>query len=96
MSKYFDEYDREILELMKNKDWWIDKFKARKIQLIKPSRRIHSGSSIPRKIGGLLLWQQVIEQFLKEIEKQPEQMAFIKRDYSSYINTNSPPICNSL
>lgn len=28
---------------------------------------------------------------LKEIEKQPEQMAFIKRDYSSYINTNFLP-----
>ena len=28
---------------------------------------------------------------LKEIEKQPEEMAIIKKDYSSYINTNSPP-----
>lgn len=67
MSNYFDEYDRKIFESMKNKDWWIDKFKARKIELISSCRRINSNSSISRKIGGLLLWQQVIEQFLKEI-----------------------------
>lgn len=67
MSNYFDEYDRKIFEVMKNKDWWIDKFKARKIELISSCRRINSNSSISRKIGGLLLWQQVIEQFLKEI-----------------------------
>ena len=69
MSDYFDEYDRKIFEAMKNKDWWIDKFKARKIELIKSCRRINSNSSISRKIGGLLLWQQVIEQFLKEINQ---------------------------
>ena len=67
MSNYFDEYDRKIFESMKNKDWWIDKFKARKIELISSCRRINSNSSMSRKIGGLLLWQQVIEQFLKEI-----------------------------
>ena len=67
MSNYFDEYDRKIFEAMKNKDWWIDKFKARKIELISSCRKINSNSSISRKIGGLLLWQQVIEQFLKEI-----------------------------
>lgn len=67
MSNYFDEYDRKIFESMKNKDWWMDKFKARKIELISSCRRINSNSSISRKIGGLLLWQQVIEQFLKEI-----------------------------
>ena len=67
MSNYFDEYDRKIFESMKNKDWWIDKFKARKIELISSCRKINSNSSISRKIGGLLLWQQVIEQFLKEI-----------------------------
>ncbi len=67
MSNYFDEYDRKIFESMKNKDWWIDKFKARKIELIRSCRKINSNSSISRKIGGLLLWQQVIEQFLKEI-----------------------------
>ena len=69
MSNYFDEYDRKIFESMKNKDWWIDKFKARKIELISSCRRINSNSSISRKIGGLLLWQQVIEQFLKEINQ---------------------------
>lgn len=69
MSNYFDEYDRKIFESMKNKDWWIDKLKARKIELIKSCRRINSNSSISRKIGGLLLWQQVIEQFLKEINQ---------------------------
>lgn len=67
MNNYFDDYDRKIFEAMKNKDWWIDKFKARKIELIRSCRRIHSNFSISRKIGGLLLWQQVIEQFLKEI-----------------------------
>lgn len=67
MSNYFDEYDRKIFEAMKNKDWWIDKFKSRKIELIRSCRKINSNSSISRKIGGLLLWQQVIEQFLKEI-----------------------------
>ena len=69
MSNYFDEYDRKIFESMKNKDWWIDKFKARKIELIRSCRKINSNSSISRKIGGLLLWQQVIEQFLKEINQ---------------------------
>ena len=69
MNNYFDEYDRKIFEAMKNKDWWIDKFKARKIELIRSCRRINSNSSISRKIGGLLLWQQVIEQFLKEINQ---------------------------
>ncbi len=69
MSNYFDEYDRNIFEAMKNKDWWIDKFKARKIALIRSCRKINSNSSISRKIGGLLLWQQVIEQFLKEINQ---------------------------
>ena len=67
MSNYFDEYDRKIFVSMKNKDWWIDEFKARKIELISSCRRINSNSSMSRKIGGLLLWQQVIEQFLKEI-----------------------------
>lgn len=67
MDNYFDEYDRKIFEAMKNKEWWIDKFKSRKIQLIRYGRKINSNSSISRKIGGLLLWQQVIEQFLKEI-----------------------------
>lgn len=67
MSNYFDKYDRKIFEAMKNKDWWIDKFKSRKIELIRSCRKINSNSSISRKIGGLLLWQQVIEQFLKEI-----------------------------
>lgn len=67
MSNYFDEYDRKIFQAMKNKDWWIDKFKSRKIELIRSCRKINSNSSISRKIGGLLLWQQVIEQFLKEI-----------------------------
>ena len=67
MSNYFDEYDRKIFEAMKNKDWWIDNFKSRKIELIRSCRKINSNSSISRKIGGLLLWQQVIEQFLKEI-----------------------------
>ena len=67
MNNYFDEYDRKIFESMKNKEWWIDKFKARKLELISSCRRISSNSSISRKIGGLLLWQQVIEQFLKEI-----------------------------
>lgn len=55
MNNYFDEYDRKIFEAMKNKDW-IDKFKARKIELIRSCRPIHSNSSISRKIGGLLLW----------------------------------------
>ena len=67
MNNYFDEYDRKIFESMKNKEWWIDKFKARKLELISSCRRISSNSSISRKIGGLLLWQQVIEQFLIEI-----------------------------
>lgn len=67
MSNYFDEYDRKIFEAMKNKDWWIDKFKSRKIELIRSCSKINYNSSISRKIGGLLLWQQVIEQFLKEI-----------------------------
>lgn len=67
MNNYFDEYDRKIFESMKNKEWWIDKFKARKLELISSCRRINYNSSISRKIGGLLLWQQVIEQFLKEI-----------------------------
>lgn len=57
MSNYFDEYDRKIFEAMKNKDWWIDKFKSRKIELIRSCRKINSNSSISRKIGGLLLWQ---------------------------------------
>ena len=64
MSNYFDKYDKKIFEQMNNRDWWIDKFKARKIELISSCRRINSTSSISRKIGGLLLWQQVIEQFL--------------------------------
>ena len=67
MSNYFDEYDKKIFEDMNNKEWWIDKFKARKIELLRDSRRISSTSSFTRKVGGLLLWQQVIEQFLKEI-----------------------------
>lgn len=67
MSNYFDKYDRKIFESMKDKKWWIDKFKTRKLELIKSSRKIHSSSSISQKIGGILLWQQVIEQFLKEI-----------------------------
>ena len=69
MGNCFDEYDRKIFEAMKNKDWWIDKFKARKIELIRSCKGINSNSSISRKIGGLLLWQQVIEQFLKEINQ---------------------------
>lgn len=69
MSNYFDEYDRKIFEDMKNKEWWLDKFKARKIELIKSCRKTNLNSSISRKIGGLLLWQQVVEQFLKEINQ---------------------------
>lgn len=67
MSNYFDEYDRKIIEGMKNKEWWLDKLKSRKIELLKYSRKINYASSFTRKIGGLLLWQQIIEQFLKEI-----------------------------
>ncbi len=67
MDKYFEEYDRQIFEMMSNPTWWIDKQKKRKIELLKSARRIHSNSSISAKMGGLLIWQQVLEQFLKEI-----------------------------
>ena len=41
MSNYFDKYDKKIFEQMNNRDWWIDKFKARKIELISSCRRIN-------------------------------------------------------
>ncbi len=66
-NDYFDEYDKKIFLMMKEKDWRIDKLKKRKLELLKPVRNIHNTSSMPRKIGGILMWQQVIEQFLKEI-----------------------------
>lgn len=67
MSKYFDEYDKKIFLMMNTKEWWIDKFKSRKIELLRPARRVHFNSSISQKMGAMLIWQQVIEQFLKEI-----------------------------
>ena len=65
MAKYFDEYDKQILNL-----WTIQLgglTGKRKFELLKSARRTHSTSSISVKVGGVLLWQQVLEQFLKEI-----------------------------
>lgn len=67
MKSYFDKYDKQIFEMMSNPSWWIDRQKRRKQELLKYARRVHSNSSISSKMGGLLLWQQVLEQFLKEI-----------------------------
>ena len=60
-------YDKQILEMMSNPSWWIDKQKKRKIDLLRSARKVYRQSSISKKMGSLLLWQQVIEQFLKEI-----------------------------
>ena len=67
MDNTIKNYDKQILEMMSNPSWWIDKQKKRKIDLLRSARKVYRQSSISKKMGSLLLWQQVIEQFLKEI-----------------------------
>lgn len=67
MENFYEEYDREILEMMSNPTWWFDKQKKRKLELLRSARRVRKTSSISAKMGGVLIWQQVLEQFLKEI-----------------------------
>lgn len=67
MENFYEEYDREILEMMNNPTWWFDKQKKRKLELLRSARRVRKTSSISAKMGGVLIWQQVLEQFLKEI-----------------------------
>ena len=67
MEKYFEDYDKQIFEMMSNPTWWIDKQKKRKLELLKSARKVHGNSSISTKMGALLIWQQVLEEFLKEI-----------------------------
>lgn len=67
MSEYFNEYDKKIFKTMNNYEWRIDQQKERKIDLLEIANKINKESSISDKIGGLLIWQQVIEQMLKEI-----------------------------
>ena len=52
---------------MANPSWWIDKQKERKLTLLASARNVRPQSSISKKMGALLIWQQVLEQFLKEI-----------------------------
>lgn len=67
MENFYEQYDKQILEMMANPSWWIDKQKKRKLSLLSSARNVRPQSSISKKMGSLLIWQQVLEQFLKEI-----------------------------
>lgn len=67
MDNFYEKYDKQILEMMANPSWWIDKQKKRKLTLLSSARNVRPQSSISKKMGSLLIWQQVLEQFLKEI-----------------------------
>ena len=47
-------YDKQILEMMSNPSWWIDKQKKRKIDLLRSARKVYRQSSISKKMGSLL------------------------------------------
>ncbi len=67
MENNIEKYDKQIFEMMANPSWWIDKQKKRKLVLLASARTTRWNSSISKKMGALLIWQQVLEQFLKEI-----------------------------
>lgn len=57
----------EVLAFMVNKDWEKDEKASRKVYLHKIARE-SSKSDVPaQKIGGMLIYNQIIEQLLREI-----------------------------
>lgn len=57
----------EILEYMKKEKWMIDEKRERKVELWKLAKLSQGEVDISHKIGGLLIYNQVIDEFLKDI-----------------------------
>lgn len=57
----------KTIQYIKNEEWWIDYVEDRKIYLFKLAQKSFKSNSIDKKIGGMLIYNQIIEQMLKEI-----------------------------
>lgn len=57
----------EVLAFMVNKDWEKDEKASRKIYLHKIARESSKNDDPAQKIGGMLIYNQIIEQLLREI-----------------------------
>ena len=57
----------EVLEFMVNKEWEKDDKAERKIYLLSIARKSSESSDVAQKIGGMLIYNQIIEQLLREI-----------------------------
>lgn len=58
---------KSILEYMINKEWEKDYKQKRKLYLIDLAKNSFAEKDISKKIGGILIYNQVLEQLLKEI-----------------------------
>lgn len=56
----------EVLSFMVNKEWQKDEKKSRKLELLNAAREGRNSDEMAQKIGSVLLYSQVIDQFLKE------------------------------
>ena len=57
----------EVLAFMVNKEWEKDEKEERKLYLLKIARDSSKCDDSTQKIGGMLIYNQIIEQLLKEI-----------------------------
>ena len=61
------ELNKEIIEYMVRREWAMDKRIERKKQLFRLAQQSKQESDIAHKIGGMLIYNQVIEQYLADI-----------------------------
>lgn len=57
----------EILDYMVNKEWLKDRERIKKMQLLNLVRTNYDANNLSNKIGSILIYNQLIEQFIKDI-----------------------------
>lgn len=60
-------YDEEVINFMVNREWEKDEFSKRKLFLLNIAMDCEQSDKTSDVIGGLLLFNQIIEQLLKEV-----------------------------
>ena len=59
--------EEDIIQYMVRRKWSVDSKLSRRRYLLRLARESRSDPDIASKIGGMLIWNQVIEQMLKDI-----------------------------
>lgn len=57
----------KILDYMVNKEWLKDRERIKKMQLLNLVRTNYDENNLSNKIGSILIYNQLIEQFIKDI-----------------------------